>query len=174
MARTPASEHDPTAAALTRPDWKALAYLYATDGHAIHDADLAVHSQREPRLFEGLSRLVNLELVDYDRQERAYYLNFDGFALVEGHAEEQAETVVAIKALRARQPAYQYTLGSLRWLLIGIVAIAGLAVLTEGSRSEPPRRAATYTALDSATWVLIREELSRVRDSVSAGGQAVE
>ncbi len=155
---------------LSPADWATLSLLYAARGNLLRDADLPALAARDPALFERLSRLVALELVDYERRERAHYLNFDGFALVEGHEEARAETVVAIKRARAAQPAYQYTLGSLKWLLVGLIGIGGLVMLTAEETSGPPSRATapSFTALDSATWVSIREELARRADSMRA------
>ncbi len=158
---------------LSPGDWATLSLLYAAEGNVLRDADLPALVAREPRLFESLSRLVALDLVDYERRERAHYLNYDGFALVEGHAEERAETVVAIRDARAKQPAYQYTIESLKWLLVGIVGIGGLVIVSEASSGE--RRGqmepVTFTVLDSATWTIVREAMGRRADSTAAAAE---
>ena len=167
MARVTPAE-DGRHPALAPAEWATLSLLYAAEGNVLRDADLPALAAREPKLFDSLSRLVALELVDYERRERAHYLNFDGFALAEGHEEERAETVTAIQRARAAQPAYQYTIGSLKWLLVALVGIGGLVVLTTQNPSPPSRRASApaFTALDSATWVLLRQEMARRADTV--------
>ena len=138
---------------LTPRDYATLSVLYAREGAAIADAELPALCAKHEGFYDDLSRLVRLELVDYERAERVHYLNYDGYAVVEGMEEERAETVAAVREARAAQPPYQYTIGALKWLLIGLAVVAGLAVLLGrgGERARGGSAASEYTALDSAT-----------------------
>ena len=156
--------------ALTPRDYATLSVLYAREGAAIADEELPGLCTKHPTFYDDLSRLVALELVDYERAERKHYLNYDGYDVVEGHSEEAEETVTAVREARAAQPEYQYTIGAFKWLMMGMAAVAALAMLFgRGGGGEPTRAGGLeYTALDSATWQVVREALGAEVDSVGA------
>ena len=156
--------------ALTPRDYATLSVLYAREGAAIADEELPGLCTKHPPFYDDLSRLVALELVDYERAERKHYLNYDGYDVVEGHTEDAEETVAAVREARAAQPPYQYTIGAFKWLMIGMAVVAGLAVWLGRGREGAPTRGGglDYTALDSATWQVVREALGAEVDSVGA------
>ena len=154
---------------LTPADYATLSVLYAREGAVIADEELAALCEAQPTFYDDLSRLVALELVDYERAEGKHYLNYDGFDVVEGHTEEAEETRAAVREARAAQPEYQYTIGAFKWLLIGMAVVAGLALwLGRGEGTERMQAGGLeYTALDSATWQVVREALRVNADSVT-------
>ena len=164
---------------LTPTDYATLSVLYAREGAVIADAELPALCEAQPTFYNDLSRLVALELVDYERAEGKHYLNYDGFDVVEGYTEEEEEMVADLREARAEQPPQQYTIGTFKWLLIGIATVVALATVVEwsgvtGGRSSqfrgPDRDALGYIGLDSATWVVVREQLAAKLDSVRAAG----